>query len=126
MVVDGRFRLRVPELVSMPLGFCSDFFTRPSSMDMRYRERRSSLTSEAYPGAESVRMTVGGPSNGLIPTQSVINASCRVSRPSFSIMHVTVYDVTHSRTTNIYIGNSSDFWGVIRRLRCHCVRDVTQ
>ena len=72
-------------------------------MDMRYRERSSSLTSEANLGAESVRMTMGGPSSGLIPTakQSVINASRRVSRRSFSIMHVTVYDLTHSRATKI-------------------------
>ena len=52
-------------------------------MDMRYRERSSSLTSEANPGAESVRMTVGGSSSGLIPSQSVINASRGVSRRSF-------------------------------------------
>ena len=66
-------------------------------MDMRYRERSSSLTSEANPGAESVRMTVGGPSSRLIPSQSVINVSRGVSRRTFSIMHVTVYDVTYSR-----------------------------
>ena len=59
------------------------------------------LTSETNPGAESVGMTAGGPSNGLIPTQRVINASSRVSRRSFSTKHVTVYDVTHSRTTKI-------------------------
>ena len=29
------------------------------------------LTSETNPGAESVGMTAGGPSNGLIPTQRV-------------------------------------------------------
>ena len=36
-------------------GFLFRFFTRPSSTDMRYWERSSSLTSEANPGAESVR-----------------------------------------------------------------------
>ena len=66
-------------------------------MNMRYRERSSSLISEANPSAESVRLTVGGPSSGLIPTQSVINSARRVSRRSFSIMHVTVYDVTQGR-----------------------------
>ena len=95
-LLNGHFAFEFPNCC-----LCHWVFVRPSSMNMRYRERSSSLTSEANPGAESVRMTVEGPASCLIPTQGIIIVSCRVSRCSFSIMHVTVYDVTHSRTTKI-------------------------
>ena len=48
--------------------FLFGFFSRSSSVDTRYRERSSSFTTEANPGAKSFRMTVGWPTSGLIPT----------------------------------------------------------
>ena len=64
------------------------------SILVRYLERRSSLTSEANPGAVSVHVTAGGAivyEGGLIPKHSVISASRRVSRRSLSTLRVTVY-----------------------------------
>ena len=120
MVVDGRFRLRVPELLSLPLVF---FYTSLFGR-LALREISSSLTSEANPGAESVRMTVGGPSSGAIEwphfyakakalSMRLVESHGVVRRYAFAYyqdqLSLSLDDVSS-------IGNSYDFWGFIRRL----------
>ena len=77
------------------------FLTRPSSIVSRYLFNNVSLTRAANPGAGSVRISAGGPSSGRIPIQSWMRESSNVSRRSSLTKHVTVYDVTHSRSTKI-------------------------
>ena len=82
-------------------GFLLMFLTRPSSIVSRYLFNIVSLTRAANPGAGSVRITAGGPSSGRRPIQSWMSESRHVSRRSSLTKHVTVYDVTHPRSTKI-------------------------
>ena len=82
-------------------GFLLMFLTRPSSIVNRYLFNNVSLTRAANPGAGSVRITACGPSSGRNPIQSCMRESRNVSRRSSLTKHVTVYYVTHSRSTKI-------------------------
>ena len=70
-------------------------------MVRRYLFNSVSLTRAVHYGAGSVRITAGGPSSGRSPIQSWMRESRNVSRRSSLTKHVTVYDVAHSRSTNI-------------------------
>ena len=73
------------------------FLTRPSSIVSRYLFNNVSLTRAANPGAGSVRITAGGPTNGRTPIQSWMRESRNVSRRSSLTKHVTVYDVSSTK-----------------------------
>ena len=82
-------------------GFLLGFFGFPSSRTILWCCKSWSLTRDLNPGAGSVRMTAGGPSNGRSWMHRRTRASRNVWWRSSSITIVEVYDVTDSLRTSI-------------------------
>ena len=81
------------------IGFLFLFLVRPNSNEILYLLSKQSSERAVKPGAQSVRTTILGPSNGCKSITRRNKASRKVLLDSFSISVETVYEVTYSRKT---------------------------
>ena len=82
-------------------GFLLGFLILPISKRIPNRSRVGSFMRATKPGAGSTRIIAGGPSRGRSSTQRRARQSRNASWRSLSTMHVDVYELTVSRTTNM-------------------------